>query len=76
MLDEEHPHTLTSMANLASIYWNQGRWEEAENLERQVMETRSRQFGHRHPDTLTAMANLAYTWKSQGQDQDAIDLMK
>ena len=36
---EEHPNTLTSMANLASTYRNQGRWKEAEELEVQVMET-------------------------------------
>jgi hypothetical protein len=34
-----HPSTLTSIANLASTYWNQGRWDEAEELEVQVMET-------------------------------------
>ncbi|KAJ5460953.1 uncharacterized protein N7458_002505 [Penicillium daleae] len=32
-LGVDHPDTLTSMANLASTYWNQGRWEEAEQLE-------------------------------------------
>ncbi|APA10080.1 hypothetical protein sscle_05g048500 [Sclerotinia sclerotiorum 1980 UF-70] len=39
---QEHPSTLTSMANLASTFWNQGRWKEAEDLEVQVMETRKR----------------------------------
>ena len=42
VLGEEHPSTLTSMANLASTYWNQGRWKEAEELFVQVMETRKR----------------------------------
>ena len=32
-LGADHPSTLTSMANLASTFWNQGRWEEAEKLE-------------------------------------------
>jgi hypothetical protein len=32
VLGEEHPHTLTSMANLASTYRKQGRLEEAEEL--------------------------------------------
>ena len=36
----KHPSTLTSVANLASAYWNQGRWDEAEKLQMQVMETR------------------------------------
>jgi hypothetical protein len=38
VLGEEHPDTLTSMANLAATYWNQGRWKDAETLEVVVME--------------------------------------
>ena len=30
VLGEEHPDTLSSMANLAATFWNQGRWKEAE----------------------------------------------
>jgi hypothetical protein len=36
---EAHPETLTSMANLAATYRDEGRWDEAEELEVQVMET-------------------------------------
>jgi hypothetical protein len=32
LLGVEHPDTLTSMANLAGTYRNQGRWNEAEQL--------------------------------------------
>ncbi|KIJ27903.1 hypothetical protein M422DRAFT_111270, partial [Sphaerobolus stellatus SS14] len=32
-LGEDHPHTLTSMKNLASTYQSQGRLSEAEELE-------------------------------------------
>jgi len=60
-LGVEHPSPLTSMANLASTFWNQGRWKEAEELEVQVMETRKRVLGQEHPSTLTSMANLAFT---------------
>ena len=59
MLGVEHPDMLTSMANLASVYWSQGRWKEAEELEVQVIETRKRVLGVEHSDTLTSMANLA-----------------
>jgi hypothetical protein len=41
------------MANLASTYWNQGRWTEAEKLDVQVMETRKTVLGPEHPDTLS-----------------------
>ena len=42
LLGEEHPHTLTSMANLASTYQNQGRWNEAEKLELEIMKLKMR----------------------------------
>ena len=66
VLGEEHPSTLTSMANLASTFRNQGRWKEAEQLEVQVMDTRKRVLGEEHTDTLTSMANLASTFRNQG----------
>ena len=69
VLGAEHPSTLTSMANLASTYRNQGRWKEAEELEVQVMETSSRVLGAEHPDTLTSMANLASTYSRVAYNQ-------
>jgi hypothetical protein len=63
------------MANLASTYRNQGRWEEAEELDVQVMETRERVLGQEHPDTLTSMNNLAFTLKSQGRNDEALELI-
>src|SRR5256886_1569104 len=53
-LGQEHPATLSSMANLASTYRSQGRWKEAEELEMQVMETSLRVLGPEHPSTLTS----------------------
>jgi hypothetical protein len=46
-LGSQHPDTLTSMANLASTYshW-QGRWDEAEKLEVEVMKARKEHLVH------------------------------
>src|SRR5436305_182635 len=74
VLGEEHPDTLTSMANLASTFWNQGRWKEAEELEVQVMETSLRVLGEEHPDTLATIANLASTYRNQGRWKEAEEL--
>ena len=74
VLGSEHPDTLVSMSNLASTYWNQGRWEEAETLEVQVLESRKRVLGAEHPDTLTSMSNLALTYGNQGQWEEAESL--
>ncbi len=62
ILGEEHPSTLSSIANLASTYRDQGRWKEAEELEVRVIETRKRVLGEEHPDTLSSIANLASTY--------------
>ncbi|KAI6263837.1 hypothetical protein MCOR26_011796 [Pyricularia oryzae] len=76
VLGEEHPSTLTSMANLASTYRNQGRWKEAESLFVQVMEMRKRVLGEEHPDTLTSINNLAFTWKGMGRHINALCLIR
>ncbi|KAL2819483.1 violaceus kinesin [Aspergillus granulosus] len=88
---DDDPLTLTSMADLASTYRNQGRWKESERLEvqvmegrwkeaeelgMQVMEIRSRVLGTEHPDTLTSMANLAHTFYSKDNIHDAVLLME
>lgn len=51
----EHPKTLTSMANLALTYVVQGRWDEAEKLQTQVMKTQKRVLEEEHPNTLNNM---------------------
>ena len=61
VLGEEHPSTLTSMANLASTYRNQGRWNEAGQPQVQVSETRKRVLRDEHPVMPTSMSNLTYT---------------
>ena len=74
VLGLEHATTLTSMANLASTYWNQGRWKEAKELDVQAMETRKRALGLEHPSTLTSMDNLASTFSNQGRWKEAEEL--
>ncbi len=74
ILGPDHPNTLASMGNLASIYQNQGRWEEAEELEVQVIERRKRVLGVENPDTLTSMECLASTYRDQGRWKEAEEL--
>jgi tetratricopeptide (TPR) repeat protein len=71
VLGDEHPDTLTSMANLASTYMNQGRWKEAEELNVQAMQMRRRVLGDEHPDTLLSMSNLAQALSGQGKYEEA-----
>jgi tetratricopeptide (TPR) repeat protein len=74
VLGDEHPFTLTSMANLALTFRNQGRWKEAEELQVQVMQTTKRALGDERLDTLTCMANLALTFTNQGRWKEAEEL--
>ena len=48
-------------------YKLRGRWDRAETLEVQVMETRKKKLGADHPDTLISMANLVSTLWNQGR---------
>ncbi|CAG8108423.1 unnamed protein product [Penicillium nalgiovense] len=63
----EDEDTLASTTMLAEAYRLEGRWEEAEQLEVQVMETSKTKLGADHPSTLTSMANLASTLWNQGR---------
>jgi hypothetical protein len=63
------------MANLASTYWNQGQWEEAEKLQVEELKLCDKTLGPEHPETLTSMNNLAQTWKSLSKNSDALGLM-
>ncbi|TQW04024.1 hypothetical protein IF2G_08338 [Cordyceps javanica] len=65
-LGEDHPFTLTSMAILAILYRDQGRWDEAERLEVQVMETFKTKLGEDHLSTLISIVCLASTYGNQG----------
>jgi tetratricopeptide (TPR) repeat protein len=57
--------------DLTSTYRNQGRLEEAEKLEVQVMDTRKTKLGADHPSTLTSIGNLASTYWNQGRWEEA-----
>ncbi|KAK0487164.1 P-loop containing nucleoside triphosphate hydrolase protein [Armillaria novae-zelandiae] len=63
----DHPNTLTSMANLAVTYQKLGQLDKAEALEEETLKLRNKVLGELHPDTLRATASLAVTYKEQGQ---------
>ena len=73
-LGKEHPDTLDAMVNLASTYWKQRRWKEAEELEVPVFDIRKRTLRKEHPSTLDVMANLASTYWKQRRWKDAKEL--
>ncbi|KAI2465425.1 hypothetical protein F4781DRAFT_435459 [Annulohypoxylon bovei var. microspora] len=74
VLGPEHPHTLSTMNNLASIYQDQGHWEKAELLQVQVMEASKTTLGPEHLGTSNAINNLASTYREQGRLDEAESL--
>ncbi|PKY04549.1 hypothetical protein P168DRAFT_235885 [Aspergillus campestris IBT 28561] len=63
-------------STLARVYYDEGRWEEAEQLFVQVMKACKIKLGEDHPNTLTSMANLALIWKSSAHNAEAIHLLR
>ena len=67
----EHPHTLTSMNNLALLYQHQGKHTDAEPLYREALAGCQKALGLQHPHTLTSMNNLAWSYQYQGKYANA-----
>ena len=59
VLREEHPNTLTSMANLAFTVKGQGRNEEAIKVMAECVQLQIRVLGAEHPNMLSWSATLA-----------------
>ncbi|KAJ5369967.1 uncharacterized protein N7496_006059 [Penicillium cataractarum] len=74
LFGDDHEDVVDSTAMLATAYWREGRWEEAEKLQVQVIEIRKTKLGEDHPDTLTSIANLASTYRDQGRWEEAEQL--
>ncbi len=58
-LDEDHPDTLSSINNLASVLDAQGLYASAEPLYVECLARRKAKLGEDHPDTLSTISNLA-----------------
>ncbi|KAJ7450623.1 hypothetical protein FB451DRAFT_1566567 [Mycena latifolia] len=83
---EDHPLTLSAMANLGTTYGKLGQYKkaeelevagqlkEAEELEVAVLEKQRKSLGEDHPDTLSTMAKLGSTYGKLGQFKEAEEL--
>ena len=69
-------YTLSSMNNLALTLSEQGRVEEAADLQVQFVDAAKEGLGLYHPKTVMGMYNLACTWYEQGRIKDALILMQ
>jgi hypothetical protein len=53
-LGPEHADTLASVHNLAIVLYGEGRYTEAERLDRETLDIRRGVLGPEHPDTLAS----------------------
>ena len=74
LLGKEHPHTLTSVNNLAELHAGAGDAVGALPLCRRVLESSERVLGKEHPDTLTSVDNLAGCMQALGDAAGALPL--
>jgi len=74
LLGKDHPDTLQSMTQLATIFWHQNRLGEAERLHREVLKKRTELFGEDHPDTVSTLNGLAVVVSESGQLTEGIKL--
>ncbi|MCA9694033.1 MAG: tetratricopeptide repeat protein [Myxococcales bacterium] len=66
ILGPEHPHTLTTLQNLAATLIAQGDLPGARERYKRALAARERILGPEHPDTLNTLQNLAGTLFAQG----------
>jgi hypothetical protein len=71
---EDNGERLSLVQKCAMALYSDGRFNEAEELQVHVMETRKRVLGDEHPSTLISMNNLALTYNSQGRWKEAEEL--
>jgi tetratricopeptide (TPR) repeat protein len=72
--DDNEEERLWLVSKCAATLYSEGRWEEAEELQVQVMQTMKRVLIDEHPDTLISMDNLASTYWNQGRWKEAEEL--
>ncbi|KAF2675782.1 kinesin light chain [Lentithecium fluviatile CBS 122367] len=71
---EDKGDSIVLACKCAIALFSDGRYDEAEELFVQVVETYSRVLGEEHPYTLACMTNLASTYRNQGRWKEAEEL--
>ncbi|KAI9835735.1 MAG: hypothetical protein M1819_001913 [Sarea resinae] len=75
LLGQRHKVTLEIVSDLASLYSQEGKWDEAEEMQLQALEASRETLGPYHEDTLEIMSDLASTYIHQGKEKHAEDLL-
>ncbi|WP_395829632.1 tetratricopeptide repeat protein [Archangium violaceum] len=65
-LGEDHPDVASSLNNLASLYFDQGRYEQAEPLLQRALAIHEATLGENHPRLADVLLDLAAVYVQQG----------
>jgi len=73
---EDDWERLAAAVNLAASLGRQGKYDEAEKMQREVLAVKQRMLGAEHPDTLMTANNLAASLTRQEKYDDAEKMMR
>lgn len=68
-LGPDHPACFESMHELAALYKEQSRYDEAETLLLKALEGRRMKLGDKHPHTLQSLNNLIELYEAWGKPE-------
>jgi tetratricopeptide (TPR) repeat protein len=74
-LGPDHPDTLRSITNLATLYLSRGRLDDAEPLFRRAVTGKENLLGPDHPDTLASVVTLGILYVEMRRYSDAVPLL-
>ena len=71
----EHPHVASLLYQLADLYTEQGRYEQAEPLFHQALRIWEYKLGFQHPEIVAVLVGLGHLWLAQGKNEQAQDVL-
>ena len=71
VFEDEDPRVLTTLENLAHVYWKRGRYAKAEPLCKRIFKISEKLLGKEHLDCARAANNLALVCERQGKYTEA-----
>jgi tetratricopeptide (TPR) repeat protein len=75
-LGSDHTGTLTTMNNLAAVYWSARQLDKSVPLFEATLKLREKKLGRQHPETQRTVANLGVNYKDAGRLQEALPLLE
>ena len=69
-LGSDHPDVAKSLNNLANLYSDQGRYEQAKPLYQQALQIATQKLGEKHPNTLNILSNFQDLLEKRREEQE------